>query len=77
MIIAKFTPFGKEIKKKLLDIDHDQNWLIDQVKYKTGLYFDRSYLYKIMSGKLCTPKIIQAICEILDLQAPQNLDESI
>ena len=68
MGIAKLTPFGKDIKKRLLDVDHDQIWLIEQVSVKTGLYFDRSYLHKIMTGKLNTPGIISAICEILGIE---------
>ncbi len=64
---AVLTPFGKEIKKRLVDIDRTQTWLIEQVRGVTGLYFDRSYMYKIQTGRLATPKIIQAICEILDL----------
>lgn len=64
---AVFTSFGKEIKKKLVDIDRNQNWLIKQVSVKTGLYFDRSYLHKIMTGQLNTPKIIQAIQEVLNI----------
>ena len=66
--VAAITPFGKEIKKRLLDIDQDQNWLIDQVSKETGLYFDRSYLYKIMTGKLSTPSVVLAIRRILDIQ---------
>lgn len=69
MGVAKITPFGKEIKKRLLDIDRDQNWLIEKVADATGLYFDRSYLHKIMTGKLNTPGVIKAIQEILDIQS--------
>ena len=69
MGIAKLTPFGKEIKKRLLDVDCDQRWLIEQVANKTGLYFDRSYLHKIMTGKLNTPGIVAAICDILGIDA--------
>lgn len=61
------TPFGKTIKKKLVDLDKGHSWLIEQVTKMTGLYFDRSYLHKIMTGKLGTPKIVQAIREILDI----------
>ena len=61
------TPFGKAIKKKLVDLDRDHSWLIKQVAKLTGLYFDRSYLHKIMTGKLGTPKIVQAISQILDI----------
>jgi hypothetical protein len=64
---AAITPFGKEIKKRLIDSDRNQAWLIDRVSEKTGLYFDRSYMNKIMKGQLCTPKIVNAICEILEI----------
>ena len=66
------TPFGKSVKHRLLDIDKDQNWLIEQVKKETDLYFDRSYLHKIMTGKLNTPNIKKAIIEILDIQEPEK-----
>lgn len=64
---AVLTPFGKEVKKRLVDIDHTQAWLIERVAGLTGLYFDRSYMSKIQTGQLSTPKIVQAIREILDL----------
>lgn len=67
MGVAVFTRFGKEIKKRLVDADRDQKWLIEQVSLKTGLYFDRSYLHKIMTGKLNTPSVVSAICEILQI----------
>ena len=67
------TPFGKEIKKKLVDLEKNHSWLIDQVCTQTGLYFDRSYLHKIMVGKLETPKIVEAIRKILDIpDTPQD-----
>ncbi len=72
--MAQFTEFGKDIAKRLIDIDHDQVWLIDQVREKTGLYFDSSYLHKIRTGKLATPKILAAIREILDL--PEEKEDS-
>lgn len=74
MEFAAITPFGREIKKRLIDLDRNQAWLIDRVSEDTGLYFDRSYLNKIMKGQLSTPRIIQSIREILDLPA-ENEDE--
>lgn len=68
--MAQLTEFGKSIKKKLIDLGHPQKWLIEQVCSNTGLYFDDSYLHKVLTGKLSTPKIVQAIREILDL--PEN-----
>lgn len=62
------TPFGKEIKHRLVDLDKQNAWLIEEVKKRTGLYFDSSYLAKIMNGQQSSPRIINAICEILDIQ---------
>jgi len=72
MSMTQFTVYGKEIKKRLIDLGRPQTWLIDQVREKTGLYFDDSYLYKIQTGKLSTPSIIAAINEILNLSDEQS-----
>lgn len=63
--MAKLCDFGKEIKKRLVDIDKNQEWLIAQVKADTGLYFDCSYLYKVLTGTIATPSIVSSICRIL------------
>lgn len=62
------TEFGKQIKKRLVDLEQPQTWLIEQVKEKTGKYFDSSYLAKICAGTLTTPGIVGAIKEILSLE---------
>lgn len=49
--MSKFCDFGKKIKKKLIDIDQTQNWLIEEVRMDTGKYFDSSYLYKILTRR--------------------------
>ena len=61
------TEFGKDIKRKLIDLGKNQKWLQDEVTARTGLYCDSSYLYKAMSGKYVSPNLIAAICEILEL----------
>lgn len=66
--MAKLSEFGKDISKRLIDLSKPQTWLIEEVRNKTGPYFDDSYMYKIKTGQLSTPKIVQAICEILDIQ---------
>lgn len=66
--MAKLSEFGKDISKRLIDLSKPQTWLIEEVRNKTGMYFDDSYMYKIKTGQLSTPKIVQAICEILDIQ---------
>ncbi len=62
-----FCDFGKEVKKKLVDIDQTQKWLMEQISVKTGLYMDGFYLHKILTGQSANPKIVAAIREILDL----------
>lgn len=62
------SPLGKKIKLRLIDINQNQTWLIERVKEKTGLYFDSSYMGKILAGKLSTPSIVTAICEILEIE---------
>jgi hypothetical protein len=65
--MAQLTAFGKGIKKRLVDIDQSQEWLIGRVREETGLFFDGSYLYKIMAGTRKAPVITTAIREILEL----------
>lgn len=68
-MLKKTTDFGKEIKKRLVDRDKTQAWLIERVKENTGLFFDSSYMHKILVGELATPKVVQAIREVLDIPA--------
>ena len=62
------TPFGKDIKRRLIDLDRNQTWLIQQIRERTGLYCDSSYLYKIQTGQCATPGIVGAICDILSIR---------
>ena len=65
--MERSSDFGKEIKIRLVELGKTQLWLIERVKEKTGLYFDGGYLWKIMTGVLTTPEIIEAIRDVLDL----------
>lgn len=65
--MAALTDFGKQIKKRLIDLDKNQVWLIGQVREMTGLYFDNSYLYKIQTGQISTPSIVGTIRQILSI----------
>lgn len=61
------TDFGKVVKTTLINREKTLNWLVEQVREKTGLYFDRSYYSKIVNGKYDNPKITAAIKEILNI----------
>lgn len=66
--MKQLTEFGKAVKIELIKRGLPQIWLIDRVRDATGLYFDDSYLSKILTGALKTPKITAAICEILEIK---------
>ena len=66
--LSKFTDFGLCIKTELLRIGKDQKWLENAVTEKTGLFVDSSYMYKILTGQRKAPKIVDAICEILNIE---------
>ena len=69
---SKFTDFGLCVKTKLLQMGKEQKWLEKAVSEKTGLYVDGGYMYKILTGQRNAPKVVAAICEILNIQEPQE-----
>ena len=72
MNCSKFTDFGLCVKTKLLQMGKEQKWLEETVSEKTGLFVDNGYMYKILTGQRSAPKIVAAICEILNIQEPQK-----
>lgn len=65
--MCKFTEFGLCVKDKLLRKGKEQKWLEEEVRNRTGLFVDSGYMYKILTGQRNAPKIVQAICEILNI----------
>lgn len=73
--MAKTSDFGKAVKIRLIELDKTHEWLIEQVKERTGDYFDSSYLHRILSGKLLAERGVgnrpgksQVIREILGME---------
>lgn len=77
MAKSELCQYGKEIKKRLVDIDKTHRWLIEQVSEDTGLYFDRSYLSKIKTGQNNNPKIKASIEKVLGLNTCKQTDQSV
>lgn len=76
--MAKTTDFGKAVKIRLIEMEQTQDWLIEQVKAKTGDYFDSSYLHRLLAGKTPgdtgrggKPGKVDVICEILGMEAAE------
>ena len=72
MNCSKFTDFGLCVKTELLRQGKEQKWLSETVSKKTGLFVDNGYMYKILTGQRNAPKIVAAICEILNIQEPKE-----
>ena len=66
---SKFTDFGLSVKTELLKQGKEQKWLAEEITKRTGLYVDNGYMYKILTGQRNSPKIVEAICEILKIKA--------
>jgi hypothetical protein len=66
--LSKFSDFGLCVKTKLLQLGKEQKWLEEVVSEKTGLFVDSGYMYKILTGQRNAPKIVAAICEILNIE---------
>ena len=67
---CKLTDFGLCIKTELLRRGKTQKWLEQRIREETGLYVDSSYFSKIFTGQRNAPKVVQAICDILEIPAP-------
>jgi hypothetical protein len=70
--LSKYSDFGLCVKTELLRRGKEQKWLEEAVSQKTGLYVDGGYMYKILTGQRNAPKIVSAICEILEIGAPKE-----
>jgi hypothetical protein len=65
--LSKFSDFGLCVKTELLRQGKEQKWLEETVTEKTGLFVDSGYMYKILTGQRNAPKIVAAICEVLNI----------
>lgn len=66
--LSKFSDFGLAVKTKLIQNGKSQKWLEEEITKKTGLYVDSGYMYKILTGQRNAPKIVEVICEILNIK---------
>ena len=74
MNCSKFSDFGLRVKIELLQRGKKQQWLEEAVKEKTGLFVDSGYMYKILTAQRSAPKIVEAICEILEIDFENTME---
>ena len=73
--LSKFSDLGLCIKTELLRTGKSQKWLEEAITEKTGLFVDSGYMYKILTGQRNAPKIVYAICEVLNIENPNKVKE--
>ena len=61
------TDFGKNVKIALICRGKTQNWLVEQLREKTGLKCERSYICNVINGKEKSEKVTNAIRQILNI----------
>ena len=66
--LSKVSDFGLVVKTELLKKRRTQKWLEEEITKKTGLFVDSGYMYKILTGQRNAPKIVESICEILNIE---------
>ena len=66
--LSKISDFGLCVKTELLKKSQTQKWLEEEITKRTGLYVDNGYIHKILTGQRNAPKIVESICEILDIE---------
>jgi len=66
--LSKISDFGLCVKTELLKKNQTQKWLEEEITKKTGLYVDSGYMHKILTGQRNAPKIVEAICDVLNIK---------
>lgn len=68
--MAEYTPFGLEVKTKLLNPPRTQQWLVSEINKDTGMSVDSAYVSKILKGVRKSERVTASICRILDIPQP-------
>ena len=67
--MTKYTEFGRAVKKALVDRGMTGVWLVEQVRVRTGMYFDPPYLSRLIRGQKRSAVFEAAIREVLGLES--------
>lgn len=66
--MAEYTPFGLEVKTKLLVLLRTQKWLVEEVNRDTGLNIDSAYVSNILTGAKKSDRVTASIRKILEIK---------
>lgn len=62
------TEYGRIVKKRLIEMDKSQVWLMEEIQKRRHGFMDSSYLSKILSGNRKAENIRCIINDILDIK---------
>lgn len=64
--MVQLNDFGVAVKKRLIDLNRNQAWLIEQVRTsEAGKFFDSAYLQKLMTGRATSAPMVEVIRGVL------------
>ena len=66
--LSEISDFGLSVKTELVKNRRTQKWLEEEITKRTGLYVDSGYMHKILTGQRNAPKIVESICDILNIK---------
>ena len=68
LIISGATNYGKQIQLELLNQGMTRKWLIEEMRIRSHKYVDGSNLHKLMTGKIKSSWMTDAIQQILGVE---------
>ena len=67
-IITNATKYGQRVQMRLIQIHKPQTWLMAEIKKRTDMYIDGSILFKVLTGKVKSQRITDAIEDIIGVK---------
>ena len=68
IIITNATEYGQQVQMKLIEMRKSQSWLIDEIKSRTDMYIDGSILFKVLTGRVKSQRITDAIRDAIGVE---------
>ena len=63
-----YSDFGRSIKKKLVENNKNQNWLLDELRKRLpDMYIDSSLIHKIIVGEVSSGRVVEEIHNIFEI----------
>lgn len=66
--------FVQQVNIELIKRGQSKKWLVEEVNSITGRHIDRIYLWRVINRKINSSVIMDAICQILNLDNPYEGD---